>query len=82
MTYRNKKQSFLSEKRRSRLWVHDASHVETGFITVAILTSTQLPGATETAVSFQIEKEDHTLGNVLRYFINKKYEFDSHPSGG
>ena len=32
----------------------------------------QLPGATETAVSFQIEQEDHTLGNVLRYFITKK----------
>jgi len=32
---------------------------------------TILPGATDTAVSFQIEKEDHTLGNVLRYFINK-----------
>jgi len=30
-----------------------------------------LPGATDTAVSFQIDDEDHTLGNVLRYFINK-----------
>jgi len=30
-----------------------------------------LPGASENAVSFQIEKEDHTLGNALRYFINK-----------
>ncbi|KAJ9657354.1 RNA polymerase subunit AC19 [Neophaeococcomyces mojaviensis] len=30
-----------------------------------------LRGATTHAVSFQIEKEDHTLGNSLRYFINK-----------
>jgi len=30
-----------------------------------------LSGATDTAVSFQIEREDHTLGNALRYFINK-----------
>ena len=40
--------------------------------TTHVLTFPQLPGATETAVSFQIEKEDHTLGNTLRYFINKK----------
>lgn len=32
----------------------------------------QLPGASTHAASFQIEKEDHTLGNALRYFINKK----------
>lgn len=31
----------------------------------------QLPGATTHAVSFQIEREDHTLGNSLRYFISK-----------
>jgi DNA-directed RNA polymerase I and III subunit RPAC2 len=37
-----------------------------------VITLEQLPGATETAVSFQIENEDHTLGNALRYFINKK----------
>ncbi|ETN40813.1 uncharacterized protein HMPREF1541_05093 [Cyphellophora europaea CBS 101466] len=30
-----------------------------------------LPGASSHAASFQIEKEDHTLGNALRYFINK-----------
>ncbi|KAK5944825.1 RNA polymerase subunit AC19 [Knufia obscura] len=30
-----------------------------------------LPGQTSHAASFQIEKEDHTLGNSLRYFINK-----------
>lgn len=33
----------------------------------------QLPGASLTACSFQIEKEDHTLGNALRFFIMKKY---------
>ncbi|RWQ92876.1 DNA-directed RNA polymerase, partial [Paecilomyces variotii] len=31
----------------------------------------QLPGATETAASFQFEGEDHTLGNALRYVIMK-----------
>ncbi|KAJ9361535.1 hypothetical protein DTO027B9_696 [Paecilomyces variotii] len=30
-----------------------------------------LPGATETAASFQFEGEDHTLGNALRYVIMK-----------
>ncbi|KAF2262043.1 DNA-directed RNA polymerase I and III polypeptide [Lojkania enalia] len=30
-----------------------------------------LPGATDTAASFQFEKEDHTLGNALRYIIMK-----------
>ncbi|KAK5093716.1 RNA polymerase subunit AC19 [Exophiala xenobiotica] len=30
-----------------------------------------LPGQTSHAASFQIEQEDHTLGNSLRYFINK-----------
>ncbi|KAK2764900.1 RNA polymerase subunit AC19 [Arachnomyces sp. PD_36] len=36
-----------------------------------------LPGGTDTATSFQIEKEDHTLGNALRYIImkNPKVEF-------
>jgi DNA-directed RNA polymerase I and III subunit RPAC2 len=32
----------------------------------------QLPGATDTAASFAFEKEDHTLGNALRYMIMKK----------
>lgn len=32
----------------------------------------QLPGASSHAASFQIEKEDHTLGNALRYFVTKK----------
>jgi DNA-directed RNA polymerase subunit L len=26
-----------------------------------------------TAVTFQIQDEDHTLGNALRYIIMKKY---------
>ncbi|EGP85280.1 uncharacterized protein MYCGRDRAFT_45952, partial [Zymoseptoria tritici IPO323] len=30
-----------------------------------------LPGGTDTAASFAFEKEDHTLGNALRYMIMK-----------
>ncbi|KIW96844.1 uncharacterized protein Z519_02235 [Cladophialophora bantiana CBS 173.52] len=30
-----------------------------------------LPGASSHAASFQVEREDHTLGNALRYFVNK-----------
>ncbi|RMD43489.1 hypothetical protein DV735_g1611, partial [Chaetothyriales sp. CBS 134920] len=30
-----------------------------------------LPGASSHAASFQIMTEDHTMGNALRYFINK-----------
>ncbi|OAL37776.1 hypothetical protein AYO20_02953 [Fonsecaea nubica] len=30
-----------------------------------------LPGASSHAASFQFEKEDHTMGNALRYFVNK-----------
>ncbi|CAK3838473.1 DNA-directed RNA polymerases I and III subunit RPAC2 [Lecanosticta acicola] len=30
-----------------------------------------LPGSTNTAASFALEKEDHTLGNALRYMITK-----------
>ncbi|TKA28913.1 hypothetical protein B0A50_03324 [Salinomyces thailandicus] len=30
-----------------------------------------LPGSTETAASFAFEREDHTLGNSLRYMIMK-----------
>lgn len=33
----------------------------------------QLPGASETAASFEFEDEDHTLGNALRYMIMRKY---------
>lgn len=32
----------------------------------------QLPGASDTAASFEFEGEDHTLGNALRYIIMKK----------
>ena len=35
----------------------------------------QLPGATETAASFQFEGEGHTLGNALRFSIMKKHVF-------
>ncbi|THY30963.1 hypothetical protein D6D01_03049 [Aureobasidium pullulans] len=31
----------------------------------------QLPGSTDTAASFEFTKEDHTLGNALRYIIMK-----------
>ena len=31
-----------------------------------------MPGSTDTAASFEFEKEDHTLGNALRYVIMKK----------
>ncbi|KAI9700437.1 MAG: RNA polymerase subunit AC19 [Candelina mexicana] len=30
-----------------------------------------LPGATDSAASFEFEDEDHTLGNALRYIIMK-----------
>ncbi|KAF2434923.1 DNA-directed RNA polymerase I and III polypeptide [Tothia fuscella] len=30
-----------------------------------------LPGATETAASFEFKEEDHTLGNALRHIIMK-----------
>ena len=32
----------------------------------------QLPGSGKYAASFAFEKEDHTLGNALRYMIMKK----------
>merc|ERR1712225_223245 len=31
-----------------------------------------LPGSSDTAASFEFKKEDHTLGNALRYIIMKK----------
>lgn len=41
--------------------------------TALVLTdSCQLPGSTDTAASFEILNEDHTLGNALRYIIMKK----------
>ncbi|EEH41261.1 hypothetical protein PAAG_03547 [Paracoccidioides lutzii Pb01] len=39
-----------------------------------------LPGATETAVSFQFDREDHTLGNALRYVIMKNPKFLTYSS--
>ncbi|KAF2005495.1 RBP11-like subunits of RNA polymerase [Amniculicola lignicola CBS 123094] len=39
-----------------------------------------LPGATETAASFQFDGEDHTLGNALRYVILKKCVYTLLPS--
>ena len=39
----------------------------------------QLPGASQTAASFQFEDEDHTLGNTLRFMIMKKYAVSSSP---
>lgn len=33
----------------------------------------QLPGAGDTAASFEFVAEDHTLGNALRWIIMKKY---------
>ncbi|KAI9677543.1 MAG: RNA polymerase subunit AC19 [Caeruleum heppii] len=35
-----------------------------------------LPGASDTAASFQFEGEDHTLGNALRYMIMKNPEVE------
>jgi hypothetical protein len=32
----------------------------------------KLPGSTDTAASFEFAKEDHTLGNALRWVIMKK----------
>ncbi|PGH04770.1 hypothetical protein AJ79_06992 [Helicocarpus griseus UAMH5409] len=37
---------------------------------------TILPGAIETAASFQFDREDHTLGNALRYVIMKNPEVE------
>jgi len=35
-----------------------------------------LPGASDTAASFEFEGEDHTLGNALRYIIMKNPEVE------
>ena len=62
---------YVIEKQRLRLvWELRASKK-----IASSLTSAQLPGSTETAASFELEKEDHTLGNALRYMITKKYHF-------
>ncbi|KAI5294228.1 RNA polymerase subunit AC19 [Ascosphaera acerosa] len=47
----------------------DSRPIPAGRITV-------LPGASETAASFQFEGEDHTLGNSLRYVIMKNPEVE------
>jgi hypothetical protein len=39
---------------------------------LADVVTVQLPGSSDTAASFQLEGEDHTLGNALRYIIMKK----------
>lgn len=35
-----------------------------------------LPGASDTAASFQFDEEDHTLGNALRFMIMKNPEVE------
>ncbi|CAF9905048.1 RNA polymerase subunit AC19 [Imshaugia aleurites] len=35
-----------------------------------------LPGASDTAASFEFEAEDHTLGNALRYMVMKNPEVE------
>lgn len=60
-------QEFVHEKQRLRLvWL--------AFLPMkaSLLTFAKLPGATDSAASFAFEKEDHTLGNALRYIIMKK----------
>ncbi|KAI4204385.1 MAG: hypothetical protein LQ350_001141 [Teloschistes chrysophthalmus] len=49
---------------------------EEGFIDVGSQRIRVLPGASDTAASFQFDHEDHTLGNALRYMIMKKH---AHP---
>ncbi|KAI4257165.1 MAG: hypothetical protein LQ352_001756 [Teloschistes flavicans] len=46
--------------------------VEPGLIDIGSQRIRVLPGASETAASFQLDNEDHTLGNALRYMIMKK----------
>lgn len=38
----------------------------------ALMMRSQLPGSTPTAASFEFLNEGHTLGNALRYVINRK----------
>jgi len=58
------------EKQRLRLVCATGSYVigQTRVLTFWL----QLPGYTDTAASFAFEREDHTLGNALRYIIMKK----------
>ena len=48
------------------------SHVKCGDRALNKANNMQLAGSTDTAASFQIDGEDHTLGNALRYVIMKK----------
>ncbi|GBF64335.1 hypothetical protein TMEN_7026 [Trichophyton mentagrophytes] len=52
--------------------IEDEEDEEDEYITNDQQRITILPGAVETAASFQFEGEDHTLGNALRYVIMKK----------
>lgn len=56
------------EKQRLRLVSRDLEGVNN----MQVLNEKQLPGSSDTAASFAFEKEDHTLGNALRYMIMKK----------
>ncbi|KAL2052548.1 hypothetical protein ABVK25_007108 [Lepraria finkii] len=49
---------------------------EDGFIDLNDQRIRVLPGASETAASFEFESEDHTLGNALRYMIMKNPEVE------
>lgn len=42
------------------------------FFQASLTSYLQLPGASDTAASFEFEAEDHTLGNALRYIIMQK----------
>ncbi|EEH16795.2 hypothetical protein PABG_06882 [Paracoccidioides brasiliensis Pb03] len=63
------------------IFLHEVSFLVLGhrhFAAIGSVLSTVilcLPGATETAVSFQFDREDHTLGNALRYVIMKNPKF-------
>ncbi|KAL8658205.1 MAG: hypothetical protein Q9226_001173 [Calogaya cf. arnoldii] len=41
-----------------------------------VVNMTKLPGASDTAASFQFDQEDHTLGNALRFMIMKNPEVE------
>ncbi|KAL5696404.1 hypothetical protein EMGR_004940 [Emarellia grisea] len=58
------------ELEEKRIVVHELSPTDRS------LNLLQLPGATETAASFQFEGEGHTLGNALRYAIMKNPEVE------
>ncbi|KAI4247063.1 MAG: hypothetical protein L6R40_001728 [Gallowayella cf. fulva] len=47
-------------------------HIDMGLQRIRIL-----PGASDTAASFQFDQEDHTLGNALRYMIMKNLKYQT-----